>query len=603
MNKNTELPLRSELEIKDTWNLLPIFSDDEQWEQAFLDIEKSHEKANEFKGTLGLSAQHLYDAISFKEEIGKKVGLVYVYAHLNFDTDTTNNHYQAYFARISSLYAKVSASFSFYDTELLSLDENLIKKYISEKDELKIYAHDFEQLFKNRPHILTSNEERLLAEASEIFETPADIFGMLNNADLKFPIIEDDKGQSMQLTHGRYVLFLESKNREVRKNAFMAMYHTFSDFKNTFATTLAGQIKSHNLISKLRGFNSARHRALFANHIPESVFDALVEAVNQRIDLLHDYVDLRKKALKLDEIAMYDLYTPLVEDVDLQFTFEEGKQLVLEGLEILGEDYQSILKEAFDQRWIDVKENKGKRSGAYSSGTYGTNPYILLNWQDNIDNVFTLAHELGHSVHSYYTRKNQPFVYGNYSIFLAEVASTTNEILLTDYLLKKFTDPKVRAYIINHYLDGFKGTVFRQTQFAEFEHLIHQAQQNGKALTADFFTKEYFSLNKNYYGNQMIYDEEIGMEWARIPHFYYNYYVYQYATGFSAASALSAKILQNPQEAVGPYIEYLKAGCSDYPIEVLKKAGVDMTDNGATKAALSVFEARLNELKKILLVD
>jgi len=412
--------------------------------------------------------------------------------------------------------------------------------------------------------------------------------------------VTNELGEKVPLSHGRYVLFLENKNRDVRKDAFMAMYETFKGLKNTFATTLSSAIKVHNFNAKVRGYDSARHAALSANHIPESVYDALVEAVNDKLDYLHSYVDLRKKALKQDDVAMYDMYTPLVESVETKFTYEFAKDIILKALSILGDEYLEVLHKAFDERWIDVYENEGKRSGAYSSGTYGTNPYILMNWQDNIDNVFTLAHELGHSVHSYFTRKYQPFVYGDYSIFLAEVASTTNEILLTDYMLKEFDDPKLKAYLINHYLDGFKGTVFRQTQFAEFEHVIHQADQNQTPLTQEFLTTTYFELNKKYYGEVMTYDEEIGYEWARIPHFYYNYYVFQYATGFSAASALSARILSNPKENVTPYLNYLKAGSSDFPIEVLKKAGVDMTTNQATKEALDVFKQRLDELMKLV---
>lgn len=340
--------------------------------------------------------------------------------------------------------------------------------------------------------------------------------------------------------------------------------------------------------------------ALFNNHIEESVYDALVESVTNRIDLLHRYVGLRKKALNLDDIRMYDLYVPMVEEVDLAITYEDAKTMVIEALSVLGEEYTSLLHKAFNERWIDPYENEGKRSGAYSSGAYGTKPYILLNWQDTLDNVYTLAHELGHSLHTYYSTNNQPFVYSNYSIFLAEVASTTNENLLTDYLLKKYEDPKIRAYIINHFLDGVKGTVYRQTQFAQFEHFIHEADQAGKPLTADYLSSEYGKLNRFYYGEDMIFDEEIELEWARIPHFYYNYYVYQYATGFSAASALSHKILTEKQPAIDAYLDYLKAGSSDYPIDVLKKAGVDMSTPKATNDALNLFEQRLNELEELL---
>lgn len=601
MEHKKDIPLRSELRLEDTWNLTPIYSDDAAWEADFVEVDGKAPKAADFQGRLGESAQVLLDAIKFQEEVFYKVGLLYVYAHLNFDTDTTNAHYQAMFSRIESLYAKIGAAFSFFRSELMEIDEAKIWGFVDQKDELKIYKHEFEQMFAKRAFILSDKEERILAQGSEVFSAPSTIFGMLNNADLKLPLIKGEDGEESQLSHGRYVLFLESRVRDVRRGAFMGMYHTYRDLKNTFAATLSSMIKAHNFNASIRGYSSARHAALFANAIPESVYDSLVEAVNSRLDLMHRYVDLRKKVLKLDDIAMYDLYTPLVEDIDVKFTYDDAKSLILEGLSVLGEEYQSILKEAFESRWIDVFENKGKRSGAYSSGTYGTSPYILMNWQDNIDNVFTLAHELGHSVHSYMTRKYQPFVYGDYSIFLAEVASTTNEILLTDFMLKKFDDPKIKAYLINHYLDGFKGTVFRQTQFAQFEHLIHDAQQNGTALTAEFFTKNYFDINKKYYGEQMTYDEEIGFEWARIPHFYYNYYVYQYATGFSAASALSAKILNEGPMAIEAYLNYLKSGSSDVPIEVLKKAGVDMTSNQATKDALGVFEDRLKQLEEILL--
>jgi len=601
MEHKKDIPLRSELRLEDTWNLTPIYSDDAAWEADFVEVDGKAPKAADFQGRLGESAQVLLDAIKFQEEVFYKVGLLYVYAHLNFDTDTTNAHYQAMFSRIESLYAKIGAAFSFFRSELMEIDEAKIWGFVDQKDELKIYKHEFEQMFAKRAYILSDKEERILAQGSEVFSAPSTIFGMLNNADLKLPLIKGEDGEESQLSHGRYVLFLESRVRDVRRGAFMGMYHTYRDLKNTFAATLSSMIKAHNFNASIRGYSSARHAALFANAIPESVYDSLVEAVNSRLDLMHRYVDLRKKVLRIDDIAMYDLYTPLVEDIDVKFTYEDAKSLILEGLSVLGEEYQAILKEAFESRWIDVFENKGKRSGAYSSGTYGTSPYILMNWQDNIDNVFTLAHELGHSVHSYMTRKYQPFVYGDYSIFLAEVASTTNEILLTDFMLKKFDDPKIRAYLINHYLDGFKGTVFRQTQFAQFEHLIHDAQQNGTALTAEFFTKNYFDINKKYYGDQMTYDEEIGFEWARIPHFYYNYYVYQYATGFSAASALSAKILTEGPVAIEAYLNYLKSGSSDVPIEVLKKAGVDMTSNQATKDALGVFEDRLKQLEEILL--
>lgn len=596
---STKVLKRSEIPVELTWDLSSIFASDAEWEATFEKVTASLHDVASLRGTLATSVESLYHAIKVQENIGYDLGFLYVYAHLCFDTDTTNSHYQGYFSKIQSLYANFMAAFSFFKTELLAADEAIIRCFL-EDESLKIYTHDFNQLFANRAYILSDKEETLLAQASEVFGAPSSIFGMLNNADIKFRDVTNEHGEKVPLSHGRYVLYLENKNRDVRKDAFMAMYETFKGLKNTLATTLSTAIKVHNFNAKVRGYNSARHAALSSNHIPESVYDALIEAVNHKLEYLHQYVDLRKKALKQDEVAMYDMYTPLVDSVETKFTYDFAKDIILKALSILGEEYTQVLHMAFNERWIDVLENEGKRSGAYSSGTYGTNPYILMNWQDNIDNVFTLAHELGHSVHSYFTRKTQPMVYGDYSIFLAEVASTTNEILLTDYMLAHFDDPTLKSYLINHYLDGFKGTVFRQTQFAEFEHAIHQADQQQQPLTQEFLTQTYFALNKKYYGDAMTYDEEIGFEWSRIPHFYYNYYVFQYATGFSAASALAARILSNPQDNVPPYITYLKAGSSDFPIEVLKKAGVDMTTNQATQEAIEVFKQRLEQLAALV---
>jgi oligoendopeptidase F len=423
---------------------------------------------------------------------------------------------------------------------------------------------------------------------------------MLNNADLEFPSIINDKGEEVEVTHGRYTSFLESADRRVRHDAFKAVYETYGKFRNTFASTLTGQVKKDNFYAKVRNYKSAREAALANNNIPETVYDNLVNTINKYLPLLHRYVALRKKVLGLDELHMYDLYTPLVKDIQMKVTYNEAKDLILKGLEPMGEEYLSVLKEGFENRWVDVQENKGKRSGAYSSGAYGTNPYILMNWQDNVNNLFTLAHEFGHSVHSYYTRKSQPFAYGDYSIFVAEVASTCNENLLSEYLLKTLDDDKKRLYILNNYLETFRGTVFRQTMFAEFEHDIHMRAQNGEALTADLLTKVYYDLNKKYFGNDIVIDEEIGLEWARIPHFYYNYYVYQYATGLSASTALSKQILEEGEPAVTRYIDYLKAGSSDYPIEVLKKAGVDMTSTDPIENACKVFEEKLTEMEELL---
>lgn len=597
MSKIQELPHRKDVKVEDTWDLTPIFKSDSHWEEEFKAVSNKLEKVVELKGTLTKSADDLLKGLKFKDDLQYRLEHLYVYAHLGFDTDTTNSFYQAMNGKIMGLLARFGAEFSFFDTEILSASEDLIRGYIEENEGLKLYEHQFEILFKNRPHILSEKEERILASMGEVLSNPSQTFGMINNADIEFPEVSLEDGTKAPLSHGRYGLLMESKNRAVRKDAFTKMHETYAKLNNTLASTLSGQVKIHNLNADLRGFDSARHAALFRNHIEESVFEALINGIHENIDLLHDYVTLREKALKLDDIQMYDIYVPMVEDVDLKFTYEEAQEIILDALSVLGDEYHAVLKRAFNERWIDIRENKGKRSGAYSSGTYGTNPYILMNWQDNIDNLFTLAHELGHSVHSYFTRKYQPYIYGDYSIFLAEVASTTNENLLLNYLLDQYEEPKVRAYLLNHYLDSVKGTVFRQTQFAEFEHMIHVKDQKGETLTADHLNQMYWDLNKFYYG-ESISTEEIQYEWSRIPHFYYNYYVYQYATGFSAATLFSETIYNGGD--VKPYLDFLKAGSHKYPIDVLKDAGVDMTQTTAVDKTLEMFGKRLKELNELI---
>ncbi len=599
-SKVKKLPSRSEIKVEDTWKLEDIFASDDAWEKEFEEVKALIPQMEKFKGKLGESAQTLYDALQEQDELTMRVSKLYTYAHMRYDQDTTNSFYQGLNDRIKTLYTQIASALSYVTPEILSIEESKIKQYMAEHKELKLYAHALDEITRERPHILSESEEALLAQASEVLGSSSNTFGMLNNADLEFPSIKDENGEEVEITHGRYIRFLESSDRGVRKEAFKAVYETYGKFKNTFASTLSGTVKKDNFSARVRHYNSARHSALSTNNIPEEVYDNLVKTVNDNLHLLHRYIDLRKKVLGIEDLHMYDLYTPLVKDVKMEVTYEEAKDYILKGLKPLGEDYLNVLKEGFENRWVDVHENKGKRSGAYSSGTYGTNPYILMNWQDNVNNLFTLAHEFGHSVHSYYTRKTQPYPYGDYSIFVAEVASTCNEALLNDYLLKTIDDEKQRLYLLNHYLEGFRGTVFRQTMFAEFEHDVHVRAQNGEPLTPELLTKLYYDLNKKYFGDNLVIDEEIGLEWARIPHFYYNYYVYQYATGFSAAAALSKQILEEGDAAVERYVGFLKSGSSDYPIEVLKKAGVDMTTSQPIEEALAVFEEKLTEMERLL---
>ncbi|HDX9588296.1 TPA: oligoendopeptidase F [Bacillus pseudomycoides] len=595
------LPARSEIEVENTWRLEDIFQTDAEWETEFQAVKELLPKLTEFKGKLGESANALLETLQYEDEISMRLGKLYTYAHMRYDQDTTNSSYQALNDRATSLYSQVSSGMAYIVPEILTIAEETLQSFLQENKELKVYEHALEEITRQRPHVLSEAEEALLAQASEVMSASSNTFGILNNADLKFPSIQDENGEEVEVTHGRYIQFLESDDPRVRHDAFHAVYETYGKYKNTFSSTLNGAIKRNNFYANVRKYDSARQAALSNNNIPESVYDQLVETVNENLHLLHRYIDIRKRALGLDELHMYDLYTPLVPEVKMNVTYKEAQDMLLQSLDVLGDEYVEILKEAYENRWVDVYENKGKRSGAYSSGAYGTNPYVLMNWHDNVNNLFTLAHEFGHSVHSYYTRKTQPYVYGDYSIFVAEVASTCNEALLNDYLLKTTDDKKKRLYLLNHYLEGFRGTVFRQTMFAEFEHVIHQKVQEGHAVTPDMLTDIYYELNKKYFGDSLVIDKEIGLEWSRIPHFYYNYYVYQYATGFSAATALSKQILEEGQPAVERYInEFLKAGSSDYPIEVLKKAGVDMTSSEPVKEAMQVFEEKLNELEALL---
>ncbi|MEN2767632.1 oligoendopeptidase F [Ornithinibacillus xuwenensis] len=596
-----ELQSRSEVPVERTWRLEDIFASDAAWEEELNSLKGDIPKISEFQGKVADSADSLFQVLELQDQLSARLGKLYTYAHMRYDQDTTNSFYQALNAKAENVLTLAQSAMSYLIPEILKMEEATIKSYLEEKEELKLYEHVLNEIIRQRSHVLSETEEALLAEASEALSTGSQTFGMLNNADLKFPSIKNDKGEEVDLTHGRYVGFLESKDRRVREDAFKAMYNTYGQFKNTFASTLGGTVKTHNFGAKAHHYDSARQAALDNNNIPEQVYDNLVEAVNERLPLLHRYAKLRKQVLGVDELHMYDMYTSLVQDVDMEIPYEKAQEYVLDSLEPLGTEYTDVIKEGFQNRWIDVEENKGKRSGAYSSGTYGTNPYILLNWQERVNDLFTLTHELGHSAHSYFTRKFQPYRYGNYSIFVAEVASTCNEALLNDYMLKTLDDEKQKLYLLNHFLEGFRGTVFRQTMFAEFEHEIHKRAQAGEALTADYLTEIYYDLNKKYFGEDVVSDKEIGLEWARIPHFYYNYYVYQYATGYSAATALANKILSSEDGAVDRYLDFLKAGSSDYPIEVLKKAGVDMTSKQPILAALDVFEEKLNEMENLLL--
>lgn len=590
---------RAHLKEKDTWDLTTIFATDQDWEQALEDLASELEKAADFEGHLLDSAASLLKITQTELDVERRLEKLYVYASMKNDQDTTVAKYQEYQAKAMNLYAQCSQAYAFYEPELMALTQEKLADFIAEEQDLALYAHFFEKLLSKKAHILSKEAEELLAGAEEIFSAAGETFEILDNADISFPYVPDGEGDLIELTHGNYIRLMESKDRMVRQEAYEAMYGIYEQYQHTYAKTLQTNVKVHNYKAKVRQYDSARQAALSSNHIPEAVYETLIETVNRYLPLLHRYIKLRQEILGLDELKMYDVYTPLAE-TDYHFTYDEALKKAEQTLSIFGEEYASRVKRAFNERWIDVYENKGKRSGAYSGGSYDTNAFILLNWQDTLDNLFTLVHETGHSLHSTFTRENQPYVYGDYSIFLAEIASTTNENILTETLLKEIKDEKLRFTILNNYLDGFRATVFRQTQFAEFEDLIHQADQEGEVLTSEYLSELYATLNEKYYGLSAQENPQIQFEWARIPHFYYNYYVYQYATGFAAASYLAEKIVHGSAEDKERYLDYLKAGNSDYPLNVIKKAGVDMLDATYLDEAFAVFEKRLMELEDLV---
>jgi oligoendopeptidase F len=525
---------------------------------------------------------------------------VFVYARMRRDEDNANSTYQAYTDRAMALSTSTYAAISFIVPEIISIPEETLYGYINSNNELKVYKQFIDETLRQKKHILSDKEEQLLAMSADISHAAADIFGMFNNADIKFPFIKDEDGEEVEVTKGRYVKFLESKDRKVREDAFHAVYNTYGKMKNTLATSYSSNVKKNKFYATVRKYNSALESSLDSDNITTDVYDSLIATVDKNLHLLQRYLKLRKKALKLDELHMYDLYLPIVEESKKNISYEEALKLVEAGLHPLGEEYLSYLRRGFTSSWIDVYENEGKTSGAYSWGAYKTHPYVLLNYQGTTNDVFTLAHEMGHALHSFYTNKTQPYIYSEYKIFVAEVASTLNESLLMHHLLKTTENKAEKAYLLNHYLEEFRGTLFRQVMFAEFEKITHAKVEQGEALTVQELSSIYKGLNDKYFGSEVNIDKDIEMEWARIPHFYRSFYVYKYATGFSAAISLSKQILTEGQPAVDRYLRFLSSGGSDYPLELLKKAGVDLSTPQPVQDALNEFEEVLSELEQLL---
>ncbi len=591
---------REEIPTEYTWNLASVFSQDSEWEQDFQALQRKLPELEALQGTLAQSGQALLAVLHKRDEIYEALEKLYTYASMRKDEDTTNSTYLAMADRAMQLFVRTSTVASYIEPEILALPQETLEQFIQQTQGLDLYNIQLQDLNRKRPHIRSAEVEAVLAATGEITDAPDSIFSMIDNADLKLPTIKNEQEEDVELTQGNYLAFIRSKDRRVRKDAFEALHGTFLKQRNTIAATLAAQVKTDIFYTRQRHYSSSRERALARYNIPESVYDNLVTTVSEHIPLLNRYMKLRKRVLRLDELHMYDLYTPIVEEATEEVTYAQARDTIIQALSPLGTNYLNILRQGFAQRWIDVYETPGKRGGAYSGGAYGTQPFILMNFQNKRESMFTLAHELGHSMHSYFTRHNQPYQYGDYTIFVAEVASTLNEGLLTEYLLKSTDDKAVRIAILNHALEDIRATLFRQTMFAEFEQQIHHEAEQGEALTADTLTALYKTLNGKYYGGEAIIDDLIGIEWARIPHFYYNFYVYQYATGISAASALVQQILTEGQPAVERYLKFLSSGSSEYSIELLKKAGVDMATPEPVRQAFQLFESHLTQLERLL---
>lgn len=599
-SKTKALPKRDEIDSKYKWKLEDIYAGIDKWEEDFKKVKEYISQIVKLKGSLNGGPKKLLECLKLSNELMSLTDKVFVYARMKKDENNADATYQGLSDRASTLATEAYASISFIVPEIISIPEDKLTSYLKDDKELQVYGQFIREILRQKEHILSEKEEELLALSSEASGAPREIFTMLNNADIKFPFIKDEDGEEMELTKGRYVKFLESKDRRVREDAFRALYSTYGKFKNTLAASLIGNIKAAKFYASASKYNSSLEASLDSDNISIDVYDNLIETVNKNLPLLHRYLKLRKKALKLDELHMHDLYVPIIEESKKNIPYEESLKLVEEGLKPLGDEYLGYLREGFTKGWIDVYENQGKTSGAYSWGAYKTHPYVLLNYQGTINDVFTLAHEMGHALHSYYTNKTQPYVYSEYKIFVAEVASTVNESLLMKHLLEKTDNKMEKAHLLNHYLEQFRGTIFRQVMFAEFEKIVHSKYKNGEALTSEALSNIYLDLNKKYFGAEVNVDEDISIEWARIPHFYTSFYVYKYATGFSSATAISSMILKEGKPAVDRYINFLKSGGSDYPLELLKIAGVDLSTPKPVQDALNVFEETLTELETLI---
>ena len=590
---------RNELDPAYCWDLEAMFADDELWEKDFSEAARAAEDFRSFCGKMQEGPESLLEILKSRENMERKAEHLYVYANMRWHQDTANGKYQAMAGKSAQLLTQVNDEQAFVEPEILALSEQKVQKYMDNCPGLELYKRFFSEIFRGKEHVLTPDMEALLARAQDMANAPQQIFMNFNNADLTFGEIKDADGTAVTVTNGNYTVLLKNRDRRVRKDAFHAMYGAYEAHKNTLAATMDANTTAQRFFASARKYTSSRAMALDGAHIPEQVYDELIEAVHEGLPLMYRYMQIRKQVMAVDELHMYDVYVPLTKSFEKKYTFEEAKALVKDALSVMGEEYVSLLQEGFDNGWIDVCENEGKRSGAYSWGSYDSHPYVLLNYHGSLSDVFTLAHEMGHAIHSYYSHKNQPYVYAGYHIFVAEVASICNEMLLVQYLIGKAKDAEEKKYLINYLLEQFRTTLYRQTMFAEFEVKAHGLKAEGQTLTAQQLCEIYYELNRQYFGPNVVIDKEIAMEWSRIPHFYTPFYVYQYATGFAAALAISGKILRGEENILAQYKTFLSGGCSMDCIDLLKLCGVDMTRPEPVREALSIFDKYLEEFGKL----
>lgn len=594
-----EEKLRCEIEDKYKWDLTKIYKDEKEWQKDFDDVEEKILKVLEYKDSFLSNGKKLYEYLKYDEEVSRKLEKIYYYAHLNYDADTLDEKYKVMTNKVSDLFTKYNELSSFVVPEILKLDEEKLNTFYKDEEKLEDYRFSIENIYRFKNHTLDEEKEKMLSNLSKCLSNPEETYEALTDSDFEYDYITDEKGNKVKFNESNYSLFIKSKDRSVRKRAFEMLHNKYKKYIRTITSTYKGEVETNVVLAKIRNYDSAISASLYSDNVPVDIYNNLIKVVNDNMDVLYDYYDLKREILSLDRLHMYDTYVEIINKIDKKYSFDEAKEIVMEALSVLGDKYVKNLKKAFDEKWIDIYHSKGKRSGAYSSGNFDVNPYVLLNFEGTLNDVSTLAHELGHSMHTYLSCKNNPYQYSSYEIFVAEVASTVNELLLANYMLKNSKNKEEKLAVINHILDLYKATLYRQTMFAEFEKETHKLREKGEVLTSDLLSNTYYNLVKKYFGPNVLCDDLIKYEWARIPHFYYNFYVYKYATGISAASYIVDGILNNKEGALENYMKFLKSGGSMYPLDELKIAGVNLNSKSVILSAIKTFEKYLKEFKDI----